>query len=150
MKAHETISPDKIAELRLKHLEMLQNAVARMAAVGVTLKNYCITLTTAVCGFSITLQRPLVALLALLPITTFALLDSQYLRTERRFRALFDQVRSEDWGSFPSFEVNLKNAPLVSYCGVLRSWSIINFYVPLGLAIVLVALITGYLNGKFI
>jgi hypothetical protein len=59
-----TISPDKVAELRLKHLEMLQSAVARMAGVGVTIKNYCITITTAVCGFSITLQRPSVALLA--------------------------------------------------------------------------------------
>ena len=97
-----TISPDKVAELRLKHLEMLQSAVARMAGVGVSLKNYCITLTTAVCGFSITLQRPLVALLALLPITTFALVDAQYLRIERRFRALFDRVRSEDWGTFPA------------------------------------------------
>ena len=142
-----TISPDKVAELRLKHLEMLQSAVARMAGVGVSLKNYCITLTTAVCGFSITLQRPLVALLALLPITTFALVDAQYLRIERRFRALFDRVRSEDWGTFPSFEVNLKNAPRMRYGSVLGSWSIVNFYAPLALAVVLVALITGYLNG---
>ncbi len=35
-----SISSEKLAELRAKRLEMLQGAVARMAGVGVTLKNY--------------------------------------------------------------------------------------------------------------
>jgi len=36
-------------------------------------------------------------------------MDAQYLRVERRFRGLFDRVRSEDWGTLPTFEINLKN-----------------------------------------
>jgi hypothetical protein len=121
-----------------------------VAGVGVTLKNYCTTIATAVCGFAITLQRPGLALLALLPITTFALLDAQYLRVERRFRSLFDRVRCEDWGAFPSFEINLKNAPPVSFWGTAFSWSICNFYVPLAVAVAIVAIIAGYLNGRFV
>src|ERR1019366_5262688 len=78
----------KIADLRVKHLEMLQAVISRIAGQGATLKNYCITLTTAVCGFAITLEKPLVTLLALCPVTIFALLDVQYLRMERRFRVL--------------------------------------------------------------
>jgi hypothetical protein len=93
---------------------------------------------------------PAAALLALLPITTFALVDAQYLRIERRFRALFDRVRSEDWGTFPSFEVNLKNAPPVPYGSVFGSWSIINFYAPLALAVVLVVLSIGLPVGCWI
>jgi uncharacterized protein (DUF486 family) len=81
-----TISPEKIAELSVKHLEMIQAVVARLASYGAALKNYCLTLTTAVCGFAITLQRPLVAALALLPIVIFAVLDAQYLQVERRLR----------------------------------------------------------------
>src|ERR1035437_66125 len=95
----------KIADLRVKHLEMLQAVISRIAGQGATLKNYCITLTTAVCGFAITLEKPLVTLLALFPVTIFALLDAQYLRMERRFRVLFDRVRLENWGTVPSFEL---------------------------------------------
>lgn len=141
---------DKLAELKVKHLEMVQAVVARMSTHTATLKNYCITVTTAVCGFAITLQRPLVALLALLPVVTFALLDAQYLRVERRFRALFDRIRSDDWETLPSFEINLKTAPEVAYAGVLRSWSIISFYAPLALGVVIVVFIAGYFYGWII
>ena len=78
-----SVSPDKRAELWVKHLEMIQGIMTRIAGYGASLKNYCLTLTTAVCGFAITLQRPLVAALALLPLVIFAVLDAQYLRVER-------------------------------------------------------------------
>jgi len=90
-----SISKDKIAELQVKRLEMVQAIISKLANYGATLKNYCITLTTAVCGFAVTLHRPLVAFLALLPIVVFALLDAQFLRVERRFRALFDLFAKE-------------------------------------------------------
>jgi hypothetical protein len=112
----------KIADLRVKHLEMLQAVISRIAGQGATLKNYCITL------------------LALFPVTIFALLDAQYLRMERRFRVLFDRVRLENWGTVPSFEISSKSAPNVSYWDALRSWSIFIFYAPLALAVVIVVL----------
>jgi hypothetical protein len=142
-----TVGPEKIAELRVKHLEMIQAIVARMAGNGAALKNWCITVTTAVCGFAITLQRPFVALLALLPITIFALLDAQYLRGERRFRARFDQIRREDWGQLPSFEISLKDAPRIGYWRVLGSWSVMVFYAPLAVAVAVVALVAGHIHG---
>src|SRR5690348_8711135 len=95
------ISTDKIADLRVKQLEMVQGIVARIASYGANLKNYCITLTTAICGFAISLQKPLVTVSAVVPIVIFALLDAQFLRVERRFRGLFDQLRLEDWSTPP-------------------------------------------------
>jgi hypothetical protein len=71
------------AELRVKHLEMIQSIISRIAGYGATLKNYCITLVTAICGFAVSLNRPGVALLSLLPIVMFALLDAKYLEIER-------------------------------------------------------------------
>ena len=109
------IEPGKAAELRVKHLEMLQSVISRMAGQGATLKNYCITLTTAVCGLAITLERPLANLLALLVVTIFALLDAQYLRLERRFRSMYERVRLENWSARPSFEISLTNMPKGSY-----------------------------------
>ena len=117
--AFMSLDSSKIAELKVKHLEMIQALVLRMSNQAATIKSYCITVTTAVCGFAITLQRPLVALIAILPITTFALLDAQYLRLERCFRALFERSRAEDWGTLPSFEISPK---LRAHCPILEDF----------------------------
>jgi hypothetical protein len=145
-----SLEASKIADLRVKHLEMVQAVISRIAGQSATLKNYCLTLTSALCGFAITLQRPLVTLLALLPITIFALLDAQYLRLERRFRGLFDKVRTEDWGSIPNFEISSASAPKTSYWAALLSWSIATFYVPLAVAVMIVALIARQVHGRLV
>ncbi|UGV24683.1 hypothetical protein E0H22_02670 [Rhodopseudomonas boonkerdii] len=142
------LTPEKTADLRLKYLEMLQSLVTRMAGYGVSIKSYCITVVTAVLGFSFTLQRPAVAALALLPLITFALLDAQYLRVERRFRALFDEIRQQPWDAAPSFEINLKVAPKVPYWRALGSWSIVNFYGPLAVGVIIAVIGARYAYGK--
>ena len=53
--------PEKIAELRVKHLEMMQGLVTRMAGYGASFKSFCITVVTAVLGLAFTLHRPAVA-----------------------------------------------------------------------------------------
>jgi hypothetical protein len=142
-----SLDASKTADLRVKHLEMLQGVISRIAGQGATLKNYCLTLITALCGFAITLQKPLVALLALFPIAIFALLDAQYLRLERRFRRLFDTVRTGDWGVVPDFEISIASAPNSSYWAALLSWSIATFYVPLAVAVVLMVVIARQIYG---
>jgi hypothetical protein len=44
-------------------------------------------------------------------IAQAAILDAQYLRVERRFRGLFDEIRGKDWTKLPTFEIGLKTAP---------------------------------------
>src|ERR1700732_2748823 len=117
------MSPEKIAELRVKHLEMLQSLITRMAGYGASFKSYCITVTTAVIGFAFTLHRPAVAGLALLPFIAFGVADAQYLRVERRFREVFNLVRKESWDTMPSFEINLKGAQGQSFLSAATSWS---------------------------
>jgi hypothetical protein len=131
--------PEKIAELRVKHLEMLQSVVTRMAGYGASFKSYCITVTTAVIGFSFTLHRPAVAALALLPVIAFGVADAQYLRVER-FRAVFNLVRAESWDAMPSFEINLESAPAQSFLSAITSWSIVWFYAPLAVGVLLAVL----------
>jgi hypothetical protein len=143
-----TIPVEKIADLRLKYLEMIQAIIARIANYNATLKNYCITLTTATCGFAITLNSPRVIILALLPIAVFALLDAQYLRIERRFRALYDRVRQEDWHTVPNFEINIAGAPLLKFFTVFFSWSIWSFYLPLAVGVISVFITMEVIGGR--
>lgn len=134
------MTPDKIAELRVKHLEMLQGLITRMAGYGASFKSYCITVTTAVIGFAFTLHRPAVAAIALLPVVAFAIADAHYLRVERRFRGLFNVVRNESWDVVPSFEINLNHAPQEAFLSAAASWSIVWFYAPLAIGVLLAVL----------
>jgi hypothetical protein len=102
---------------------------------GATLKNYCITLVTAICGLAVTLNRPGITLLSMLPIVTFSLMDAQYLKTERRLRALFEMERLEDWRTLPMFDIKIDKAPAEKLTTVLVSWSILSFYIPLALGV---------------
>src|ERR1700730_1085088 len=129
---------------------MVQGVVTRLANYGATLKNYCLTLTKAVCGYAITLHRPLVALLALVPILIFAVLDAQYLRVERRFRSLFDKLREKDWSKLPTFEIGPKAALPSGYWDAFTSWSIFVFYVPFALAVGAVVLVAGCIYGRYL
>jgi hypothetical protein len=135
---------DKIAELRVKQLEMVQAIIARIAGYGAEIKNWCITVTTAVCGFSVTVQKPVVVLLALLPIVTFAFLDAQYLRVERQFRNTFDQFSREKWDVLPSFDLGHNAGSKIPLVAVLFSWSIVSFYIPLVLGVAVVMFVETF------
>ena len=42
-----------VCAVLLKHLDMIQALIARMAGYGASFKSYCITVTTAVAGFAV-------------------------------------------------------------------------------------------------
>lgn len=141
------LSADKIADLRIKHLEMLQAIITRMGGYGASFKSYCITVVTAVCGFAISLQRPYIAAIALLPIFAFAMADAQYLKVERRFRGLFDAARLASVDALPTFDTSLTNAPERSFWRALFSWSIASFYTPLAIGVLIVLIGVKLING---
>lgn len=127
---------EKIAELRLKQLEMLQGIINRMAGYGSAHKNYCITITTAICGAAVTLERPSLVLMSLIPILVFWLMDTQYLRVERRFRRLFMVAAQQKWEMPPDFDFNLNSVSGVSFWSCAVSWSVMVFYLPTTISVV--------------
>lgn len=128
------VPQDKVTELRVKELEMVQAIISRLAGYGAVIKNWCITVTTAVCGFGLTHRPPLV-LLAFFPIVIFSILDAEYLRVERRYRALFDRLRGEDWERMPAFNLRADGTPMIEFANVYGSWSILSFYLPVAVGV---------------
>src|ERR1051326_6477618 len=126
-----TLPPEKIADLHIKYLEMLQSTIARISSYNATLKNFCITLTIAICGFAVTIRKPGIILLTLLPIAVLAVLDAHYLRTERQFRVLYDAARLQDWTDMPSFDMNISKMPPGNFWSAFFSWSVCSFYFAL-------------------
>jgi len=135
-------------EMRVEYLNMIQGVIARIAGNGATLKNYCVTLATAVCGLAVTIQQPMAAMLALLLVLICWGLDARYLHLERGYRRLFDEVRGEDWNTQPSFSLRPGKLTCQGLGEAICSWSILIFYLPLALVVLFVGIIIGFSNGS--
>lgn len=84
-------------EKKLKHLEMIQAVISRMAGNSFLLKGWSVTLAAAVIALAANKEsHALLTLIALLPVLMFWLLDGYYLHQERLFRKLYDHVRLQD------------------------------------------------------
>jgi hypothetical protein len=78
---------------RIKHLELVQAVVSRMAANSFWLKGWSVTLVAAIVALAAKDADPRFALLAVVPVLIFWLLDAYFLRQERMYRKLYDHVR---------------------------------------------------------
>jgi len=82
-----------IAVDRVKHLELIQAVVSRMANNSFLLKGWTVTLAGALLTLAAKETEAKFALIALLPALAFWGLDAFYLRHERLFRRLYEFVR---------------------------------------------------------
>ena len=83
-------------ESKLKHLEMIQAVINRMAQNSFLLKGWSVTLTAALFVLAANDARPQFILVALFPALMFWGLDGYFLWQERLFGALYDRVRVAD------------------------------------------------------
>jgi hypothetical protein len=79
---------------KLKHLEMLQAIISRMARNSFLLKGWNVVLVSAILALAASESKSQLVYLAYLPAAVFWLLDGYFLRQERLFRKLYDKVRS--------------------------------------------------------
>jgi hypothetical protein len=79
---------------RVKHMEMIQAVVARLAGNSFLIKGWALTLTVALLGFAVNTNSSGLAAVAILPIIVFWRLDAYYLHTEWLFRELHKKVRT--------------------------------------------------------
>lgn len=81
---------------KLKHLELIQNAINRLANSSFFLKGWTVIFVAAVLGFATKDSEPMYVWLAAIPTLSFWALDGFYLNQERLFRRLYDTVRETD------------------------------------------------------
>ncbi len=77
---------------KLKHLELIQNAINRLANSSFFLKGWTVIFVAAVLGFATKDSKPMYVWLAAIPTVSFWVLDGFYLNQEKRFRRLYDAV----------------------------------------------------------
>ena len=80
-------------ELKLKHLDYIQDTLVRMANNSFLLKGWSVTLIGAIMGLNKDGLDWKVILISLFLLTIFWALDAYYLKQERIFRAKYDEIR---------------------------------------------------------
>nr|WP_315479044.1 hypothetical protein [uncultured Rhodoferax sp.] len=79
-------------ESKLKHLELIQGVLTRMAGNSFLLKGWSVTLTSALFALAAKDANPFFVYLAYFPSTTFWALDGYFLNKERLYRELYKDV----------------------------------------------------------
>lgn len=133
-------------EGRIKHMELIQAVISRMAGNSFALKGWSITLVSALFALAADEMNEWYAVLALLPALSFWGLDAYYLRQEKLFRNLYDAVRPgnskppEGHDRVESYSMNTEPVKegVDSWWKVVRSGTIAWLHVPIVLAVVAV------------
>ncbi len=80
-------------EKKLKHLELIQDVVNRLANNSFLIKGWAVTLVSAIIALAAQENsRTELIYIAFFPILTFWLLDGYFLWQERLFRAVYNEV----------------------------------------------------------
>ena len=77
-------------EAVIKHMEMYQGIITRLAGNSAGCKNFAIPLITAILGFIVLEKQVALIWLSILPILLFYFVDCYYLVLENQFRDSYD------------------------------------------------------------
>jgi hypothetical protein len=120
---------------KAKHLEFIQNAITRMAQNSFMCKGWAITLFSALIIIEKGILKSLSSyfpLIICIVISAFWFLDSYYLRLERLFRELYDDVRMNDYAQNPySMKLNSFAPKIQCISRIMFSISEWPIYIPL-------------------
>ena len=127
---------------KLKHLEMIQNIVNRMANSSFLLKGWTVIFVAALLGFSLKDSNAPHLWMAAIPAGSFWLLDGFYLRQERLFRKLYDKVRKSKCDDIDfSMDTSLVKHEVKNWFCVCGSMTIWLFHLPILVVIILVVVL---------
>lgn len=128
----------------VKHLEMIQGVINRLGHDSFLIKGWSITLIVA--GVVVITRNEVQpewivwAFLALV-VFFFWILDSYFLRQERLFREVYDEVRKQETTEFEMNPEKHKSKSKCNYLSVMFSKTLLAFY---GLELILFAFVLIY------
>lgn len=112
-----------MSEDKRAYLQILQEPICRMSTISAIFKGFAATIVAGISAISYASTNIWVLGLSFLPVLAFAVLDVYYLKLERKFRFLFDQVRMDKHEI--DFSMKLTNDPLEIISAKARTWDCI-------------------------
>ncbi|SRR6266567_5119232 len=120
---------------RLKHLELLQTVITRMAQNSFQLKAWGVVLVSGLLALGSKEMERSIIYVAYVPLVLFAVLDAGYLALEKNFRALYDLVRNGD-PRVHLLDMQLPEGETRSHVfDALGSWSVWAFWLAVAVAV---------------
>lgn len=123
-------------ENKLKHLDMIQGIISRMASNSFALKGWTVTLIAGIFVLADKDTDKMYFLVTYIPVIVFWFLDSYYLLQERLFRALYGKVRKLSENEI-DFDMDITRNEFKSekntFFSSLFSVTEVGFYVPLAI-----------------
>jgi hypothetical protein len=105
-----------MAENKSKHLEFIQNVITRMNSNSFLIKGWSVTLVSALFALAAKDANLNYVLISYIAIPIFWILDGFFISQERQYRALYNDVRSQNEDSI-DFNMNAS-----SYNSGNRTW----------------------------
>lgn len=131
-------------EQKMKHLDLVQGVISRMAGNCFMLKGWAVTLVAAIFALSSKDANLLFFLIACVPVAAFWALDAYYLMEERLYRALYAKVCATEPDKIDfSMKATYEDFPdeKNTYFSAFFSKSVMSFYAPLfGVCILIILL----------
>ena len=129
-------------EQKIKHLEMVQSVVSRMANNSFVIKGWCVTLVAALFALGSGSGNTEYVFLAYFPAIMFWILDAYFLWQERLYRKLYEKVRLTD-ERLIDFSLNTQTVKnnVSSWQKTSFSTTLLIFYGTLIIAILIVILV---------
>jgi len=82
-----------MTEGKIEYLQMIQEPIGRMSTSSAIFKGFAATIVAGIAALTYCEVHPTVLALSFVPVLLFAFLDIYYLKLERKYRYLFNQVR---------------------------------------------------------
>jgi hypothetical protein len=134
-----------------KHLEFAQTVIGRMASNSFLLKGWSVTLSAALFALAAKDANRMFAIIALFPALSFWGLDAYYLRQERLFCKLYDDLRLAAHQGTPAVEpfsmaTEKYKAQVASWFCTLWSPTVVGLHGMVVLVLAIVILLLSFIR----
>lgn len=127
---------------KIKHLEMIESIIERMARNSFQLKGWAMTIVAAVLALNTKPVNLNFMIIVSTPILVFWILDSFYLQQERRYRVLYSNVIKKEENNV-DFNLNTREntysdseAKKICFLNCMFSITEVIFYVPVAVSLI--------------
>ena len=85
-----------VDENMVAYLQMIQEPIGRMSTASAIFKGFAATIVAGIAALSYCEVNTMVLALSFIPVILFAFLDIYYLKLEKKYRYLYEAVRTGD------------------------------------------------------
>ena len=100
-------------EVKIKHLEFVQNIITRMNTNSFQIKTFTVTVLSVLLAIYVTNKNDFLLLIPICTTILFWFLDTFYLQQERKFRGVYNSIIRKD----SSIKINDFELPINKFVG---------------------------------